>query len=80
MLIFLVAHGVPLQFGDPKLLVVCRRRAVLAAAMTMPEAAVYKHCNAMTYKNYVRMARKILSMNAKSVTHPMKFRPHSFLR
>jgi len=80
MLITFVARGVSLQFGNPKLSIVCRRRAVLAAAVTMPEAAVNKHCDATTHKNYIRMAWQILSMNAKSKTPPVKFSAYSFFR
>jgi hypothetical protein len=35
-----VTGGVPFEFGDPPFAAVRRRRAVLTAAMPMPEAAV----------------------------------------
>jgi len=37
-----VARGVALQFGEPPFTTVSRCRAIIATAMTMPEAAVDK--------------------------------------
>ena len=38
-----VAHGVTIEFGEPPFATMRRRRAVLAAAVPMPETAVNKH-------------------------------------
>ena len=48
-----VAHGVTIEFGEPPFATMRRRRAVLAAAVPMPEAAVNKDGSLVFWQNDV---------------------------
>ena len=61
-----------MQLVYPKLPIVSRRRAVLAARMPVPETAVNEHRNATTHENDIRIAWQVLAMKSKSITHFME--------
>jgi len=76
-LVLFVTGGVSFEFSKPEFLIVGRRRTVLAATMSMPEAAVHKEGNTSANKNDIRIAGKILAVKSKPVTHAMEQGTHA---
>ena len=52
----------------------------LASLVPMPETSIYEDGDSMLGKNYIRPPWKILSVQAKPVSHPVKKRPHRQFR
>lgn len=59
----------------------CRRdNTAVAAAVTMPEAAVDENRQPVFGQNYVGFAGKVLAMHAKSIAHRMQKRADFYFR
>lgn len=67
-----VADGVAIQFREPPFPTVRRRRAILAAAMPMPEAAVDKDDRLVFHQHHVRPSGKFLSVQPETITEPVQ--------
>ena len=65
-LVQLVASGVAVEFRQPPFAAVRRRRAVLAAFVSVPEAAVNEDSGLMLGEHDVRFARQFLSVQTKT--------------
>jgi hypothetical protein len=68
----LVAGGVAIQFGQPPFPSIGGRRAVLAAAMPMPETAVNENRGVIFRQNDVGTAGKFSDVQPKAKALAMK--------
>lgn len=67
-----VTGGVAIQFGQPPFPTIRRRRAVFAAAMPVPKAAVNKDGSQQFRQNDVGPTGKFSGVKPKAIAHPMQ--------
>jgi hypothetical protein len=79
LLMLLITRGVALQLGQPPFATVRRCRAVFAAAMPMPEAAMDENGRFVSREDDVGLSRQILHMEPKPKAHPMEQRADDLL-
>lgn len=67
-----VARGVAVEFRQPPFAAVRRRRAVLAAPMPMPEAAMNKDDRLVFDEHHVRAAGEFLPVKTETKAEPVQ--------
>lgn len=76
-LVDFVARGVAVEFLQPEGAVLCRRRAIPATTMPMPETSVNEDDGSVLRQHDVGLARQFLSVKAKSKAQPMEQRANT---
>lgn len=75
-----VSSGVAFEFGDPKFTAVGWGRAVLAAPVAMPEAAMNEDNSFVFGQDDVGTAREVFPVKPKTITHSVEERPDEEFR